>query len=902
MDIFEFELRYKSYIWLSNKFDLNLSDDIFLDLVKITNKWSLVKNLTQTSPDELKELTIETYTDYKKNFLTNFGNKELESWNLKLYIDRLEYELKVIKEMWFNTYMLVVADYVNQARKMWIVVGPGRWSGAGSLLAWCIGITDINPLLYDLLFERFLNPARVSMPDFDIDFDDENRDKIIQYVNQKYGKNNVCAIWTFMQLSAKSSFKDVARVFGVPFDRSNYISNILPSDKPILQAIQSEDESYSEIRSIYNSDDILKKVIDLSVRLEWNIRQLWVHACGVIIAPSDVTDYTATQQIKGQDDTVSQYDGHILEKIWLLKMDFLGLRNLSVIRNCIKVILKRVESDGLSINQSDKKIFQNFIQTMQFYPPMWDIKTFVDVFQKWDTTGIFQFEWAWIRRFLVDLKATDINDLFAMNALFRPWPIEFIPIYIRRKHWLEKVDYLLPEIISEIQSKYWKDSEKILEDEKIKLTEDLGPIMDITYWIAVYQEQLMFLVQKMAGFSLPEADMLRRWIGKKIKEIIEKLKIEFVDKSISFRGYKPETARIIYEKMIEPAASYSFNKSHSVCYSYIAYQTAYLKAHYPLEFYTALMRSVEEDTDKLSFFVQEAQVHGFEVLNPNINESFNHIAAIGKNIRLWFLSVKWLGTMIWEYIQKERKQNWKFKNFEDFLKRCKSIVNKKSIESLVKCSALEWFCDQMTVLENIQQVLERTESSSENSDGWLFGDMVDDKIIYKKNYQTNIVDKLRLNFEIYKWFVGIHPFDWLYPYLKKYNFISQFKNNEQFWDFTIFVYIKNIQRAKKKWFYILVEDLTENIEFFLKDKMDLSVMDILIIKWSKRWRFITLYEIIRTDIEDLINKAKNSQKYDNHRTSTRVKQERNREDNIWQYFDQKEKNIELNSEIEENIE
>lgn len=866
MNLHEFELRYRAYKGLNYKFNLNRDENTIIKLVSITNKWILKKKIQEVTPEEIHTVTVETYTKFKNNFLTEKGTTILynrdNKIDLETYINRLEYELKVIKEMGFNTYFLIVADFVGWAKKNMIVVGPWRWSWAGSLLARVIRITDVDPLPFGLLFERFLNPARVSMPDFDIDFEDELREKVIEYVTEKYGKDKVCAIWTYMKMATKAAFKDAARAVGLIFDKSNQFSNLIPEKTRISEALTSQEEN-KELKALYHADKKIQEAVFFGEKLEGNLRQLWVHACGIIIAPEPITTYSAAQYIKDNKNlwVVSQYDGPTLETIWLLKMDFLWLRNLSVIKNCIKIIQKRYQNENRKLDP----IFENFLKNTNFSPQLDDKTTFEKVFQTGNTTGIFQFESKGMRRFLVQLEASSIDDLVAMNALYRPGPMEFIPTYIERKHWREKVSYMQKELKEILLKEY---NEKTVEEENNRLIKDLDPIMNVTYGIAVYQEQLMFLVQAMAWFSLAEADLLRRWVGKKKLDVIEKLKKEFIKKSKKHKGYKKETAKFIYEKMIEPAASYSFNKSHSVCYSLIAYQTAYLKAHFPIEFYAALIRSVEEDTDELSNYIYEAQLQGIEVLAPDISKSFNHVAAIDNKIRLGFLGTKWLWREIWEFIQEERKKNGEFTNLEDFLKRCDKIINKKSLESLTKSGALDAYTDRNTILKNIEQTIERSKSAKSMNMGLFGGDEMTTKITFKNTYTTSMMEKLFMEQEVFKAFVSGHPLDGLYRYIKKFNFISQFKNIEDAGNFVIIGYIKNIQRARKKWFFVQIEDISWQTEFFFREILDLKKFDIIYVYWYKG-RWISIEKIVKTSREKLIKQSWS--KYHKSMTATKVK-------------------------------
>lgn len=875
MDIFEFELRYVSYTGLNRICKLWRDENTIINMVHISSQGVPDRPIQEISPDELKILTKQTYTTYKQDYIDQYNTyteiftKEKFYLPLSEYIERLEYELKVIKEMGFNTYMLVVSDFTTWAKKNNIMVWPGRWSGAGSLLAYVTQITDVNPFAYDLLFERFLNPARISMPDFDIDFEDTLRGKVITYVTDKYGHNNVCAIGTYMRLATKAAFKDAARAIGIPFEKSNLISNLMGEIKSLNQIINQEDNVPEELLVMYNQDNYIKSAIDQWAQLEWNLRQLWVHACGIIISPDPVTTHTPTQNItKSWEKTrVSQYDGPTLEYIWLVKMDFLGLRNLSVIKNCIKILrAKYKQPDTISSTDTagqyyleDQALFEEFMQTMSFNPDMNNTHVFEQVFMTGDTTGIFQFEWDGIRRFLIDLKPNHINDLVAMGALYRPWPLEFIPTYIRRKHGEEPVEYMLPELTQILREVYKKDD--IISDEKIKLEEDLWPIMNLTYGIAVYQEQLMFLVQKMAWFSLPEADLLRRWIGKKKIEIIEQLKIEFMERAQTFRWYKPETSKFIYEKMIEPAASYSFNKSHAVCYAHIAYQTWYLKARYPVEFYAALLRSVEDDTDKLAHFIDEVQAHNIVIHPPHINTAFNHIAAIQDHIVMGWYACKGIGFEVGEQIEWERRNHGPFISLEDFLQRCPRVANKRILESLIKSGAFDLWYDRNTLLANLPTLLER-HTTAASMDMGLFGGMAEtQELHFTVSKTTSIIERCQYDMEIFKNMISWHPLDGLYPYVRKFGFIDKAKKSVESTPFGWLVMIKKITRAKKKWFFVLVEDVTDSFEFFIKDLMDLKIYDFFVVSGYKS-RNRSIDTMIKVQLEDIITQATISKKYD----------------------------------------
>ena len=865
MEAYEFELRWRAYAWLAKRHKYSRDEKTIANLVKRTNKWNLETALKDTSPEDLHKFTLETYTQYKKDFVSKNENQfpwRDKRFSLWYYINRLEYELKVIKEMWFNSYFLIVSEYVRRAKEHQISVWPWRWSWAGSLLARLVWITEIDPLPYDLLFERFLNPARVSMPDFDIDFEDSLRQNVIDHCYELYGAEKVCSIWTFMKMATKAAFKDVARTLWVPFEKSNYVTNLL-QDKMWLIA-QVEDPEWSpELKNLYESDEKIQQAIEYGDKLTWNLRQMWVHACGIIIAPEKVTTYTPTQYNKEEDHTiVSQYDWPTLESIWLLKMDFLGLRNLSIIKNCIKIIKARADSRWEKIPE----MFEEFLETMSLDIPIDDEETYKSVFQQGDTTWIFQFESAWMRRYLIELIPEKIDNLVAMNALYRPWPMEFIPSYINRRLGKEEIEYMYPDLKIELTRKYWPE---VAEEERKKLIEDLDPFLKETYGIAVYQEQLMFLVQAMAWFSLWEADLLRRGVWKKKKYVIEQLKKEFIERWASYHNYKPETTTQIYEKMIEPAASYSFNKSHSVCYAMIAYQTAYLKVHYPIEFSAALIRSVEEDTDTQSFYFSEIQQKWIDILQPDVNISFNHVAAIDQSVRIWFISIKWVWFDTWEEIQEERKRWWKYSLLEDFCKRCSKVLNRKSLEWLIKSWALDQFEDRKVLRENLDNIVNWISNSANASQG-LFWEL-ENKIPLKKVEKSTLMERLMMEQEVFKTFVSWNPLDWLYKFIKKRTLLSNIKDKTDVGNFEIVGYVKDIRRAKKKWFFITIEDISDNFDIFLSETYWLEKFDLVIVSWWKKNR-IQISKIVKTSREKLRELAWDA--YDEKDTVSAVKKAR----------------------------
>ena len=471
-----------------------------------------------------------------------------------------------------------------------------------------------------------------------------------------------------------------------------------------------------------------------------------------------------------------------------------------------------------------------------------------------------------MRRYLIELIPEKIDNLVAMNALYRPWPMEFIPRYINRRLWKEEIEYMYPELRIELTRKYWA---AVAEEERKKLIEDLDPFLKETYGIAVYQEQLMFLVQAMAWFSLWEADLLRRGVWKKKKYVIEQLKKEFIQRWASYHNYKPETTTQIYERMIEPAASYSFNKSHSVCYAMIAYQTAYLKVHYPIEFSAALIRSVEEDTDTQSFYFSEIQQKWIDILQPDVNVSFNHVAAIDESVRIWFISIKWVWFDTWEEIQEERKRWWKYASLEDFCKRCSKVLNRKSLEWLIKSWALDQFEDRKVLWENIDVIINWISNSANASQG-LFGEL-ENKISLKKVEKSTLMERLMMEQEVFKTFVSWNPLDGLYKFIKKRTLLSNIKDKTDVGNFEIVGYIKDIRRAKKKGFFITIEDISDSFDIFLSETYWLSKFDLVIVSWWKKNR-MQISKIVKTSREKLKELAWGS--YDENDTVSAVKKAR----------------------------
>lgn len=746
----EWYLRYLSFAWLNWRYDAKIPEKTLFTLVQKLDKPGLEKKLTDTSPQELKDLSLTYYSEQKKEILKGFSEDIQEK------IERLEYELVVVHEMGFNAYFLIVADYINWARKESIPVGPGRWSAAGSLMAFTSGITDIDPLPYGLIFERFLNPARITMPDIDTDFADSERDRVVAYCRDKYGADHVAQICTFGTFAARAAVKDVGRVMWIHFSEMNELAKMIP-EKPGTKLAWALEDS-PEFKNAYDSNPKYKDIIDNALKIEGNVRQVWVHACAVIIAPLPITNFTALQHPpKDAEAIVTQLSAYPLEDLGLLKMDFLWLRNLTIIKRCLKIL----ENNGWDpIDMLDIPL---------------DAPEVFEVFWAGDTSWVFQFESDGMRKYLIDLQPNTFEDLIAMVSLYRPWPLAYIPNYIDRKHGKEEIAYMTGDLI-EILTKE-KVSEEEIETQKNMLEEDLRKILDVTYGIAVYQEQLMFIVQYMAWFSLWEADILRRWVGKKKVEVVEALKIEFIEKAKNFRGYHEKVSRYIYEEMIQPAANYSFNKSHAACYALISYQTAYLKAFHRAEFLTALMVSDEQNMERIVMEVSECEQAWISVLPPSVNESMKHFTFIDeKTIRFWLKAIKgiWDGP-IDKIISSRKEKN--YENIEDFIERTgKEVINKKSLEALILSWAMDEIWDRAQMFASIEDMIKyvkRDEKKKETQQiglfdlGWDAWDF-HDGLSLKENVKKMRFEEKLLGEKQMIWFpVSGHPLDWLKRYCEK---------------------------------------------------------------------------------------------------------------------------------------
>ncbi len=569
-------------------------------------------------------------------------------------VERIDFELETIKKMGFPGYFLIVWDFLKAAREMGVVVGPGRGSAAGSVVAYSLRITEIDPIKYNLLFERFLNPDRISMPDIDIDFDDEGRSKILKWVVEKYGEKRVAHIVTMGTMAAKSSIRDVARVQQYPLSDTDKIAKLIP-ERPGV-SLKDAFKEVKELREIRDGGSEASKVLKYAAKLEGTIRNTGTHACGIIIGKDDLENYIPISTAKDSELTyVTQYDGKHVEDIGLLKMDFLGLKTLSIIKNAVENI-KLSKAIDIDIDNIDLE----------------DVKTY-ETYANGETTGLFQFESDGMKKHLKDLKPNKFEDLIAMNALYRPGPMEYIPQFIERKNGIEKINYDLPMM------------QEYLEE---------------TYGITVYQEQVMLLSRKLAGFSRGQSDSLRKAMGKKLKSMMDELQVLFIEgckanpqfiKECEETKKEPDTVIHKIWSDWEAFAKYAFNKSHATCYSYVSFQTAFLKANYPAEFMAAVLSNNMNNIDKVTFFINECNRMGIKVLGPNINESRTKFTVNKEgNIRFGLAAIKGVGEAAVLSLIEEREKNGPLTNIFDFVKRINlRTVNKKSIESMILAGAFD---------------------------------------------------------------------------------------------------------------------------------------------------------------------------------------------------------------------
>lgn len=644
---------------------------------------------------------------------------------------RLDFELSVIIQTGFASYFLIVQDFVNWAKSNGIVVGPGRGSAAGSIVAYLTSITNVDPIKYNLLFERFLNPERISMPDIDLDFADTRREDVLKYVGEKYGKDHVAQVITFGTMAARGSIRDAGRALGLSYEFCDKVAKMIP-DTPNQGKNSLKDyiHTVTEIREAYSSNADVKKLIDAASKLEGVARHSSTHACAVVITPEPVVEYIPLQRGTNEGDIITQYEMHAIEDLGLLKMDFLGLANLTIIEDTLEQIKRNhnIEIDIDTIPLDDKKTF--------------------DVLRLAHTTGVFQLESQGMKKYLKELKSTEIEDIIAMVSLYRPGPMSLIPDYIARKNKKQAVEYLYPT---------------------------LEPVLKNTYGIMVYQEQLIQAVQVLAGFTLAEADVLRKAVGKKIKKLLDEQEGKF--KSGAATVGTPAHIADQFWALVEPFNRYAFNRSHAACYAMIAYQTAYLKANYPVEFMAAFMNSETGDVERIAFLIEECKDMGIEVLPPDINKSFKRftvsqsetvqeanalVRRIG-TIRFGLGAIKNIGEGIVGCIISERLENGPYKDVEDFVSRVQSKdLNKKSMESLAKSGAMDVFGERNMILANLDTLLAYAKDKQQNASkgqASLFGDAID-ALPPLKLVAVDAVsrwDKLMWEKELLGLFISDHP-------------------------------------------------------------------------------------------------------------------------------------------------
>ena len=717
--------------------------------------------------------------------------------------ERLDFELDTIRNSGYPGYFLIVEDFIREARNMDVSVGPGRGSAAGSVVAYCLWITNIDPLKYDLLFERFLNPDRVSMPDIDIDFDDEGRGRVMDYVIKKYGSNQVAQIITYGTMAAKSSIRDTARVLDLPLNEADRIAKLLPNmsklakifsytEAELKKNFRAEDlDKVNELLNIADGPDLEAQTLNMARILEGSLRNTGIHACGVIITPGDITNYVPVATAKDSDLYVTQFDNSVVEDAGLLKMDFLGLKTLTLIKDTVKIVKAKHD-----------------IQLVPDDFPLDDTKTY-ELFQRGDTVGVFQYESVGMQKHLKDLKPTVFDDLIAMNALYRPGPMEYIPSFIARKHGDEEISYDLPEM-----EEYLKE----------------------TYGITVYQEQVMLLSQKLAGFSKGEADVLRKAMGKKIFALLEKLKPQFLGGGERL-GHPTEVLEKIWKDW-EAFASYAFNKSHSTCYAYIAYQTAYLKAHYPAEYMAAVLSNNMNDIKQVTFFMEECKRMGLQVLGPDVNESFYKFAVNQAGaVRFGMGAIKGVGRGAVETIVAQRKENGPYRSVFDLAKRIDlRAANKKAFENLALAGGFDSFGgvhraqyfhplgDAGTFLEKVIRYGARYQENENSAQVSLFGESSDIQIPEPEVPpcpEWGTMEKLKQEKEVVGIYISGHPLDDYKTEINTYtnanvsffNDLPTYVNRELAFAGVVSEVQHRISKNGKGWAAFTVEDYADSYEF-----------------------------------------------------------------------------------------
>ncbi|MDO5970128.1 DNA polymerase III subunit alpha [Flavivirga aquimarina] len=717
--------------------------------------------------------------------------------------ERLDFELSVIENTGYPGYFLIVEDFIREARNMDVSVGPGRGSAAGSVVAYCLWITNIDPLKYDLLFERFLNPDRISMPDIDIDFDDEGRSRVMDYVIDKYGSNQVAQIITYGTMAAKSSIRDTARVLDLPLFDADRIAKLIPTmsklgkifgldEKELSKKFRAEDlEKVNQLLNISEGSDLEAETVNTARALEGSVRNTGIHACGVIITPDDITKFVPVATAKDSDLYVTQFDNSVVEDAGLLKMDFLGLKTLTLIKDTVKIV--KAKHDVLL----DPESF-----------PLDDEKTYA-LFQRGETVGVFQYESPGMQKHLRDLKPTVFEDLIAMNALYRPGPMEYIPSFVRRKHGDEDIEYDLPAM-----EEYLKE----------------------TYGITVYQEQVMLLSQKLADFTKGEADVLRKAMGKKQIAVLDKMKPKFVEQA-SANGHDAKVLEKVWKDW-EAFASYAFNKSHSTCYAWIAYQTAYLKAHYPAEYMAAVLSNNMNDIKQVTFFMEECKRMKLDVLGPDVNESYYKFSVNQDNaVRFGMGAIKGVGHGAVMTIVEKRKDDGSYKSIFDLAKRIDlRAANKKAFENLALAGGFDCFGDthraqyfhkegdDITFLEKAVKYGSKHQENENSAQVSLFGEASDVQIAEPEVppcEEWGTMEKLSKEREVVGIYISGHPLDDFKTEMKTFcngtiamfNNLEPYINREIVFGGVVTDVQHRVSKQGKGWGLFTVEDYTDSFEF-----------------------------------------------------------------------------------------
>jgi len=799
----------------------------------------------------------QTQDEYLKG-LTYIGAKKRYGMITAEISERLDFELGVIKASGYPGYFLIVQDFTTEARRIGVSVGPGRGSAAGSAVAYCLGITNIDPIKYDLLFERFLNPERVSMPDIDIDFDDIGRSKVMDYVIEKYGRNQVAQIITYGSMAARSSLQDVGRVMNIPLQEVIAAKKSLPENLSVtLKKILADGDINPKLKGKLNSEEVelayqfrklaespgpIGTMIQNAKKLEGSIRNTGIHACGVVITPDDITNFVPVTVAKDSDLLVSQFDNSVAEDAGLLKMDFLGLKTLTIIKDACKIIKAKhgVEIEPDEIPLDDKKTYE--------------------LFQRGETIGVFQYESPGMQKYMRELVPSEFSDLIAMNALYRPGPIAYIPLFIDRKHGREPIEFDL---------------------------EEMREYLAETYGITVYQEQVMLLSQKLAGFTKGEADMLRKAMGKKKKKLIDQMFPKF-EEGCAKNGHTGDVVKKIWKDW-EAFASYAFNKSHSTCYAFVAFQTAYLKAHYPAEFMASVLTHNKSDISKVNFFLQECKNQNVEVLGPDINESYMNFSVNQEGkVRFGLSALKGVGEgPVSEIIRTKKESGEPYKDVFDIVRRINlKVANKKCFESLAYGGAFDAFGldravyftkidGKSTFLELILRYGNAYQKQKSELAFSLFGaDAVDQTMpepkLPENPIEWNLMEKLKKEKEVTGIYLSGHPLDdyrlEISKFTKTINRLDEFKDQEVAIAGIVNTVNHRVSQKGSLFGFMGIEDYEgSTFEFglfgdsYLKHRHLLEVDTVIYIKgkYQKSWRDPNQYELRINEVQ-LLDEVGNS--------------------------------------------